>query len=102
IKNGEEENYKAKVVIDEDKLNDNGALIAPVKKGDVVGYVTYEYTGEGEDLGFLYLDKTVNVDLVATEDEEKATWFVLMLRGIGEFFVGLWNGITTTVAGWFS
>ncbi|NCU18794.1 D-alanyl-D-alanine carboxypeptidase [Bacillus sp. P1(2020)] len=102
IKNGEEENYKAKVVIDEDKLNDNGALIAPVKKGDVVGYVTYEYTGEGEDLGFLYTDKTVKVDLVATEDVEKANWFVLMLRGIGEFFVGLWNGITTTVAGWFS
>ena len=102
IKNGEEENYKAKVVIDKEKLNENGELTAPVKKGDVVGYVTYEYTGEGEDLGFLYKDKPIKVDLVATEDVEKANWFVLMFRSIGDFLVGLWDGITSTVAGWFS
>lgn len=101
IKNGEDANYKPKVVIDESKLNENGELVAPVKKGEVLGYVTYEYTGEGKDYGFLYPNQGGKVELVATEDVEKANWFVLMLRGIGNFFGNVWEGITSTVSGWF-
>jgi D-alanyl-D-alanine carboxypeptidase (penicillin-binding protein 5/6) len=102
IKNVEEEKYKAKVVIDKEKLNEAGELTAPIQKGDVVGYVTYEYNGDGVDLGFLDPNQSVKVDLVATEDVEKANWFVLMFRGIGNFFSNLWGGITSTVGGWFS
>jgi serine-type D-Ala-D-Ala carboxypeptidase (penicillin-binding protein 5/6) len=102
IKNVEEEKYKAKVVINKEKLNEAGELTAPIQKGDVVGYVTYKYDGEGEDLGFLYPNQSVKVDLVATEDVEKANWFVLTFRGIGNFFSNLWGGITSTIGGWFS
>ncbi|MFE8704184.1 serine hydrolase [Cytobacillus sp. FJAT-54145] len=102
IKNGEKENYKTVLVLDEKKLNDEGELTAPVKKGDKVGYLTIE-PGEGEDLGFLTEEGKNNiiVDVVATQDVEKANWFVLMMRGIGGFFGNLWGGISSTVSGWF-
>ncbi|WP_062350946.1 serine hydrolase [Bacillus kwashiorkori] len=100
IKNGEKDKYKAKLVLNKKKLNEDGQLTAPVKEGDVVGYLTYEY--DGDDLGFITdKESTVKVDVVATESVEKANWFVLMMRGIGNFFASLWNGITTTVGGWF-
>ena len=87
------------MVIDKEKLDEDGNLVAPVEKGEVVGYLTYEY--EGDDLGFIYPDQHVKVDVVAMETVEKANWFVLMLRGIGGFFGNLWDGITTTISGWF-
>lgn len=101
IKNGEKDKYKAKLVLDKDKFNEDGELEAPVKKGDVVGYVTYEY--DGTDYGFVTKDgeKKVRVDVVATETVDKANWFVLMLRGIGGFFSDIWNSITSTVSSWF-
>lgn len=99
IKNGEKDKYKAKLVIDKDKLNKDGQLVAPVKKGDVVGYVTYEY--DGTDYGFIDGKDTVRVDVVATETVEKANWFVLMMRGIGGFFSDLWSSITSAISSWF-
>ncbi|MCU9615351.1 D-alanyl-D-alanine carboxypeptidase [Caldibacillus lycopersici] len=102
IKNAEKENYKAKLVIDKDKLNKDGELVAPVKEGDVVGYLTYEYVGEdGKDLGFIDSKGPLKVDVVATETVEKANWFVLMMRGIGGFFSSLWGGITSAIGGLF-
>ncbi|WAA09523.1 D-alanyl-D-alanine carboxypeptidase [Fervidibacillus albus] len=99
IKNGEEDLYEPKIVIDEDKLNEDGELTAPVQKGDVVGYLTYTY--DGQDLGFIDGTDTIKVDVVATESVEKANGFVLMMRGIGEFFSNLWSGITKTIGSWF-
>lgn len=101
IKNGEKDKYKPKLVLDKDKFNEDGRLEAPVKKGDVVGYVTYEY--DGKDYGFITKDgaKKVRVDVVATETVDKANWFALMLRGIGGFFADIWDSITSTVSGWF-
>lgn len=60
---------------------------APIQKGQVVGKVTVSYTDTGGQL----FEKTVN--LVASEDVEKASWFVLLMRGIAEFFKDLFNGI---------
>lgn len=99
IKNGEKDQYKPKLVLDKKKLDKNGNLVAPVKKGEVVGYLTYEY--KGEDLGYLYPNQKSKVDVIATESVEKANWFVLMFRGIGSFFGNLWHGITSTVSSWF-
>jgi len=99
IRNGEKEQYKPKLVLDEKKVNKDGELTAPVKKGEVIGYVTYQYSGD--DSGFLYPDQSVKVDVIAKEKVEKANWFVLMLRGIGGFFGNLWDGITSKVSSWF-
>ena len=102
IKNGEKENYVAKLVLDEKKLNKDGELTAPVKKGDKVGYVTLE-TKDGKPVTFITSDGSdqVKVDVVATETVEKANWFVLAMRGVGSFFGNVWDSVSDTVKGWF-
>jgi serine-type D-Ala-D-Ala carboxypeptidase (penicillin-binding protein 5/6) len=92
VLNGEKDQYEPVVVLDEKKLNKEGQLTAPVKKGDVVGYVTIKGKGD-KNISFLSANATegLKVDLVAAESVEKANWFVLMMRGIGGFFSGLWK-----------
>lgn len=101
IKHGDKENYKPKLVLNKELLNEKGELTAPVKEGDIIGYLTYEYVGDETDYGFIDHGKVAKVDVVAAESVEKANWFVLMLRGIGEFFANLWNSIVTTISSWF-
>ncbi|MBW4839055.1 MAG: D-alanyl-D-alanine carboxypeptidase [Paenibacillaceae bacterium] len=69
-------------------LADEGTLTAPLKQGTKVGTVTYSFKAPGMDQT---LEKTVN--LITAEDAEKAGWFKLMMRAIGEFFSDLFNGI---------
>ncbi|KYD18835.1 D-alanyl-D-alanine carboxypeptidase family protein [Caldibacillus debilis] len=99
IKSGEKDQYKPKLVLDKNKLNEKGELTAPVKKGEKVGYLTYEY--EGEDYGFIDGSDAAKVDVVAADTVEKANWFVLFMRGVGSFFSDLWSSITSAVKGWF-
>ncbi|GAA0337177.1 D-alanyl-D-alanine carboxypeptidase [Bacillus carboniphilus] len=96
IRNGEEELYQPKLVLEKESLT------APVKKGEVVGYVTVEYTGEGPS-GFITDEgnQTIQVPVITTEQVEKANWFVLLMRGIGDFFSGLFSTIVDTITGWF-
>ncbi|MBB6677783.1 D-alanyl-D-alanine carboxypeptidase [Cohnella lubricantis] len=63
-------------------------LPAPIKQGDKVGTATYSYTDPATQ-------EIVNatVDLIASEDVKKAGWFKLLMRAIGDFFSGLFNGI---------
>jgi D-alanyl-D-alanine carboxypeptidase (penicillin-binding protein 5/6) len=63
-------------------------LVAPVKQGDKVGTVTYQYKDPSTQE-----NKSVTLDLIAAEDVKKAGWFKLFLRGIGSFFAGLFKGI---------
>lgn len=102
IENGEKENYKPVLVIDKDKLNKDGELTAPVKKGEKVGYISVE-NKEGKDYGFINSEgeKANRIDVVAAEDVEKSNWFVLSMRAIGGFFGDVWNGASSTVKGWF-
>ncbi len=100
IKNGEEKLYKPVFNVEKDKLNKAGKLTAPVKKGEKVGTLTAEYSGKN-DFGYLDGQKSASVEVVTGEKVEKANWFVLMMRGIGGFFSDIWNGITSTVKGWF-
>lgn len=61
-------------------------LVAPIKKGQKVGEITYTYkNNNGEQ------HETVN--LVASEDVEKGGWFRLFFRGIGDFFGDLFKSI---------
>ncbi|MCM3094404.1 D-alanyl-D-alanine carboxypeptidase [Cytobacillus sp. AMY 15.2] len=102
MRNGEKENFKPVLVLDKKKLNENGELTAPIKKGEKVGYLTIE-SKEGGKLEFLS-DKgkdNIQVDVVAAESVEKANWFVLTMRSIGGFFGDLWGSVSSTVKGWF-
>ncbi|GKU85278.1 D-alanyl-D-alanine carboxypeptidase family protein [Niallia sp. NCCP-28] len=102
VKNGEKENYQTKLALDEKKLNSHGELTAPVKKGEKVGTLTLQ-TKDGKEIEFLTAEgkKTVTVDVIATENVEKANWFVLAMRGIGGFFSDVWNSASTAIKGWF-
>jgi len=102
VLNGEKENYKPVLVLDKKKINKKGELTAPIKKGETVGYLTIE-PKNGEKVSFLTEEgqKKIQVDVIAAQDVEKANWFVLMMRGIGNFFGDVWHGISSTVKGWF-
>ena len=102
IKKGEEKNFEPVLKLDNKKLNDEGELTAPIKKGDKVGTLTVQ-PKEGEPIEFLTEDgvKTVTVDVIASEDVEKANWFVLSMRAVGGFFADIWGSVSSTVKGWF-
>ncbi|WP_406688078.1 serine hydrolase [Rossellomorea vietnamensis] len=102
VKNGEEDQYKPKFVLDKKKLNEDGELTAPIKEGEKVGYVMLEAKGK-KDLGYL-TDKGTNASkasVVTVDGVEKANWFVLSMRAVGGFFGDIWDSITSTVKGWF-
>jgi D-alanyl-D-alanine carboxypeptidase (penicillin-binding protein 5/6) len=99
VENGEKENYKTDLVIDKNKLNDDGKLTAPIKKGEKLGYITVT-PKNGEDYGFINGDP-VKVNVVAAESVEKANWFVLSMRAVGGFFGDVWSSVASTVKGWF-
>ncbi|MDF1511108.1 D-alanyl-D-alanine carboxypeptidase [Robertmurraya sp. DFI.2.37] len=97
----EQENFETLVELDKEKLNEDGSLTAPIKKGDKLGTVTVQF--KDEETVYLSSEgqRSMTVDLVAAEDVEKANWFVLMMRGIGGFFGDLWSSVSSTVKGWF-
>ncbi|MCR8645152.1 D-alanyl-D-alanine carboxypeptidase [Paenibacillus sp. N1-5-1-14] len=66
----------------ETTLVEEGKRIAPIKKGDVLG--TAKIT---------YKNHTQTVDLIADADVEKASWWRLMFRAIGNFFSNLFSDI---------
>ena len=55
---------------------------------------------DGKDFG--YIDSNhPTVDVVTTESVEKAGWFSLSMRAIGDFFVSIWDSATGFVKGLF-
>lgn len=102
VSGDEKDKYEAVLEIDKGKLNKDGALTAPIKKGDKVGTLTIK-PKEGEEANYVSEDgqKSTTVDVIAAEDVEKANWFVLMMRGIGGFFGDIWNSVSSAVKGWF-
>ncbi len=69
-------------------INDAKTLVAPISQSSKVGKVTYSYQVQGMSQA---QQKTVN--LITAEEAEKAGWFKLLLRAIGEFFGDLFTGI---------
>lgn len=96
---GEKEKYKPVISFDKKKLNKDGELTAPIKKGDKVGVVKLKYTGEA-DYGYI-IGSSPQTDIVAQDNVEKANWFVLMMRGIGGFFADIWNAAVDGIKGLF-
>ncbi|MRG87940.1 D-alanyl-D-alanine carboxypeptidase family protein [Salinibacillus xinjiangensis] len=100
VKSGEEKPYDISFEIDESKLNDDGELTAPIKKGESVGTAKITYTGE-ENFGYITDDLAegqTTAKIVTQSGVEKANWFVLTFRAIGDFF----SGIFSSVADWFT
>ncbi|HET7616142.1 MAG TPA: D-alanyl-D-alanine carboxypeptidase, partial [Bacillales bacterium] len=102
IRNGTKKQYKPKFALDSSKLTKKGELTAPVKKGDQVGTVEITFSG-GKDYGYLTKDeaKQAVAPVVTTGSVEKASWFTLTLRGIGDFLSGFFSNIGDMVKGWF-
>ncbi|WZX99860.1 D-alanyl-D-alanine carboxypeptidase family protein [Bacillus sp. FSL W7-1360] len=90
--------YTTEIKLDEDKLDDEGRLVAPLKKGEKVGTLKISLS---EPTSYIDGDE-LQVDLVTANEVEKAGWFTLTMRGIGGFFSGLWTGLTDWVGGLFS
>lgn len=102
IKNGEEDAYDVQYNINEKLLDEEGNLVAPIKKGQVVGTMELTYNGKN-DYGFITEGKQVqSVDVVTTSAVEKSNWFMLTLGAIGDFFGDIFSSVKDTVTGWFS
>jgi len=99
VKSSEKDLYKPELVLDESKLKD-GVVEAPIKKDTVVGHVNLVRT-EGIDHGYIDGNHQA-VEVVSTETVEKAGWFSLSMRAVGDFFVSIWNSATGFVKGLFS
>ncbi len=101
VRNGEEDAYTIEYVFDEDKLTDDGQLIAPIEQGESVGKARLIYEGNVE-YGNIYPDQSnQTVDLVAVAEVERANWFMLTMGAIGSFFSNLFSNLVEAVTGWF-
>lgn len=67
---------------------DSTSMTAPVAKGTKVGTVTYTYKIEG-----MKDAQTETVNLITADEVDKAGWFSLFLRAIGDFFADLFDSI---------
>ncbi len=101
IKKDESDAYSIKYTLDEEKLNSDGELTAPIKEGDVVGTAELVYEGEN-DYGYIMTGSDGPIDLVADESVEKSNWFMLTLGAIGDFFADLFTTVVDWVKGLFS
>ena len=94
IEKGTEEDYELVYQLDEELIDEDGALQAPVKKGDKIGVAQLQLDN-GANEAYIKDDvATATVDVVAQEDVAKKNWFSLALDGVGSFFKGLWTKIT--------
>lgn len=89
IKSGTEDNYDVTIELDESVIDEDGALTAPINKGDKVGKAILMYKDQSTIAHITDEDRAITVDVVATEDVQKKNWFSLLLGGIGNFFSGL-------------
>src|SRR5699024_9319163 len=79
-----EDKYTLEYTFDEDVLNEDGELTAPIEKGDKVG--TAKLVFDGEDYGYISEDMFDHtVDIVAADNVEKNNCFMLMISVIGDF-----------------
>lgn len=103
IRRGEEELYTPYFELDSNLLDEDGNVIAPIEKDQVIGWLSYEYKGENT---FSYLTEDgytkERVPLLANHTVEKAGWFSLTMRSIGGFFSGIWTSVADGVKGIFS
>lgn len=69
------------------KAIDDSKLVAPLKKGSLVGTATVTYK-DGNNL-----EEIRTLNMISAEEVEKASWYRLLFRAIAHFFVGLLESI---------
>lgn len=69
------------------KAIDDSKLVAPLKKGSLVGTATVTYN-DGNNL-----DEIRTLNMISAEEVEKASWYRLLFRAIAHFFEGLLESI---------
>lgn len=100
IKKGDEDLYEIRYQIDEELLNDQGELTAPIEKGQKVGQAELVFTGEN-DYGYILPNGHEFVDLVAVDSVEKSNWFMIAIGSVGEFFSNLFSTVVDAIKGLF-
>lgn len=88
IRKGTEDDYSLTMELDESRVDEDGALLAPIEKGETVGVAKLVYH-DSTSIPHITNEEEVTVELVATEDLGKKNWFSLMIGSIGDFFKGL-------------
>lgn len=101
IQKGTEDQYSVKYALGESKFNEEGELTAPIKKGEKLG--TLNLVNSGDDYGYITDNgkQLESAGIVTQSGVEKANWFVLTLRTIGDFFSDIFTSVAETVKGWF-
>ncbi|WP_202081403.1 D-alanyl-D-alanine carboxypeptidase family protein [Caldalkalibacillus salinus] len=91
------------VVYEEDNehLDEEGNILAPVEEGEIVGHVRLQYDGERPDT-FIQSDEAEKVALVAQHGVEEAGWIRLTFRSLTGFLGGVWGSAVEGIKGWFS
>lgn len=76
IRNGEKDLYVPTITL-------NDVVTAPLKSGDTIGYISYDYNAENSN-EYLndFIKSTEKIDLIAMEDVEKASFVRLFFRKI--------------------
>lgn len=101
VKGEQAKNYSLEYQLDEDKLNEDGELAAPIEEGEKIGIAKVVFNGEN-DYGYIFpTSGKQTIDLVAQSGVEKDNWFMLTLGAIGSFFGNIFSTVADTVKGWF-
>lgn len=76
-------------------------VVAPVKKGTVVG--TMKITSSGEpQLGYITGEKELSVKMVTSAEVQKANIFTLTFRAVGSFFTDVFHSAKEGIKGLFN
>ena len=98
VRSSEKDSYVPELIVDESLL-DNGKLVASIEKDQVVGTVNLKKES-GSDYGYLN-GSASGMEVITTENIERANWFSLSLQAVGSFFVTMWTGAVDFVKGLF-
>lgn len=98
IKKSEQDLYTPELVLDESKFKD-GKLLAPVKKGTVIGHVNMVHS-DGTDYGYLEESQYAG-EVVVMASVEEAGWFKLSMRATGSFISSIFGSAVDYIKGLF-
>lgn len=95
----EEREIQTVLSLNENLLNEDGLVEAPIEANTEVGKVAISI--EGDDLGYL-TDETNEVSVAVAETVEKASFFTLAGRWISTTASNAWNSVTDFITGFFN
>ncbi|MGL4522572.1 MAG: serine hydrolase [Bacilli bacterium] len=92
---------KEKFVASKKLVDEDGALIAPIEKGNKVGSLAISADkGDAFDYVSANIENVSKVSVEADETVDKANFIVLGFRAIVEFFASMWDSVVSLITGW--